>query len=471
MVSLQAHSTTILGDQVTPVSLYLRLRDRYPNCLLLESADYEPTRGAFSYIGFDPIASFVVREGEIHTRLPGEAPVIEPIKLREQVLEALKGFLAEFEYHSDAGCEALNNGLFGFSSYNAVKYFEDIELFQAGKEFSDVPDLHYQVFRFVAAFNHRNDRLTLIENVPSSERHDPKRTEEVLHLLTKGQYGSFSFRKSGTASSNFTDAEYRAVVQTCQSHIQRGDVFQIVPSRRFAQPYEGDDFPVYRALRSINPSPFLFYFDYGSFRIFGSSPEAQLLVDDGKATLFPIAGTYRRTNDEKRDLLEIEKLRQDTKENAEHVMLVDLARNDLSRHCYPVTVESFKEVQSFSHVIHLTSRVTGKMQKGATAIELFADTFPMGTLSGAPKYRAMELLDRYERGPRGTYGGAIGIFGFDGSCKHAIVIRSFLSKDSVLYSQAGGGVVADSSPQGESQEVKNKLAALQAALAMGEEIE
>ncbi|MCB0320999.1 MAG: anthranilate synthase component I family protein [Bdellovibrionales bacterium] len=472
-MKLQSTHQTLLADTITPVVAYLRLRDRLGGCILLEGADYQPGKNSLSYICADPIASFVVEAGHIETQDACGGYERKAIASREEVRLGLKRFVRSFQ----EGSQELpyEQGVFGFTSYDAVRYFEEIDLELPMQQERGIPDLCYRAYRYVLVFNHYTDQLTVIENTPVGsdgqlvESKVVASREELVYMLFHADYSLYGFHKSGEQVSNFSEGEFLEVVAKCKSSIQRGDVFQIVPSRRYSQPFEGDDFAVYRALRSINPSPYLFYFDYGNARIFGSSPEAQLVVRNGKASLFPIAGTYRRTLNEVRDREEVERLRVDEKENAEHVMLVDLARNDLSRHCYPVEVESYKEVQMYSHVIHLTSRVSGKLEKNADAIDLFVDTFPMGTLSGAPKYRAMQLLDTFEHGPRRAYGGAIGFFGFQGTTNHAIVIRSFHSQAGELHFQAGAGIVADSVPENEAEEVRNKLAALQLALIRAEE--
>lgn len=259
-------------------------------------------------------------------------------------------------------------------------------------------------------------------------------------------------------------------MKKAKEHCFRGDVFQLVLSRRFFQNFKGDEFNVYRTLRSINPSPYLFFFDYGDFKIFGSSPEAQLIVQDGKAEIHPIAGTFKKTGDDKKDLISAKELAKDPKENSEHVMLVDLARNDLSRNGTNVVVEKNREIQFYSHVIHLVSKVTCKMKTTTNTFRVVADTFPAGTLSGAPKHKALQLIDKYEKIKRNFYGGAIGYMDFNGNFNHAIIIRSFLSLNNQLHYQAGAGIVADSIPESELQEVYNKLGALDKALIQAEKI-
>ncbi|MCI5065592.1 anthranilate synthase component I family protein [bacterium] len=487
-MKLLIQAETVLADTVTPVAAYLRLRDQVPGCLLFESNDYQPGRNALSFLCIDPIKSFSVVRGEI--RVSDREPFLSPSddcsrrgkrSSPEEVRVQLQHFFESFEVEYDESVRShspFSNevpvGIFGYSSFDAVQYFEEISFRPPEEEIEEtdlIPELLYQAFRFVLVFDPTRNELTVLESEVSGQRRNGGLDrQQVISLALHADYPSYRFRREGEQSSNFTENEFLEVIARCQQHIQRGDVFQIVPSRKYHQPYQGDDFSVYRALRRINPSPYLFYFDYGRFRVFGSSPEAQLVVRGGEATLFPIAGTYRRTHDSRRDQEAIKRLLEDEKENAEHVMLVDLARNDLSRHCSSVRVESYRGVQLYSHVIHLTSEIVGTLRSPKDALALFCDTFPMGTLSGAPKYRALQLLDQYEQGRRGLYGGAVGMFGFDGAVHHAIVIRSFVSQNQVLTFQAGAGVVSDSVPASEAQEVRNKLAALQQALVSAEEI-
>lgn len=459
-----------LADTITPVSIYLRLRDLFPYCFLLESTDYRPNEKSLSYLCCDPIAEFRVQHEEIVQRFPDGSALRTLIQARSDVSVALQHFLQRFSVEVDPAYQHINNGLFGYVAYDCIRYFEDIDIQQDPDDSRDIPDIQYFVFRYIIAIDHFKNEMVLLENQwgPStSSRFD---LESLAYLMVNKDFPAYSFSRQGEPISNFQDDEYVKVIQQCQWHIQRGDIFQIVPSRRYSMAFQGDEFNVYRMLRSINPSPYLFFFDFGNFKIFGSSPEAQLLVQDGQARLFPIAGTYRRTGDDAVDQMAISRLLDDPKENAEHVMLVDLARNDLSKHCDRVEVEEYKAVHMYSHVIHLTSRVVGKLKPGAHAVHLLGDTFPMGTLSGAPKYRALELINSFERGRRRAYGGAIGCLGFDGSCNHAIVIRSFLSLGNHLHYQAGGGIVADSQPPFELQEINNKLGALNAALRHAESL-
>ncbi len=460
----------VLCDTVTPVVVYLRLRDTYPNCVLLESAEYQPREHCSTYIGVNSIAEFRISGRDVFERYPDGRKVDDRLSQPAEGLQRLARFVSAFEAETPKEYRFLSNGLFGYLSYDAVQFFEDLELKAQRDEAREIPEIHYSLYQFVIAINHYKNEMFLIENRPAGSSAGDDGLDRLQYQIEHLDFPAYRFRLEGDEKSNFSDEEHAEMIEACKRHIYRGDVFQIVPSRRYQQPFSGDDFAVYRALRSINPSPYLFYFDYGSYRIFGSSPEAELLIENRMATIHPIAGTYRRSPSPEEDKEAIERLRRDPKENAEHVMLVDLARNDLSKHCEKVYVESFKEVHIYSHVIHLVSRVTGSLYPSVGAVDLLADTFPAGTLTGAPKYRAMQLIDHFERGRRYFYGGAIGILGFNGSCAHAIMIRSFLSKNNVLFYQAGGGVVADSVPASEVQEVKNKLGALKQAMVMAEEL-
>jgi len=452
----------ILADIITPVSIYLKVRDIYPNSLLLESSDYHSKENSYSFICMDPLAEFLVQHKKISTTLPGRETSHEDIVSGNEVVEGLRGFLSAFEVES--GDEALLvDGIFGYASFDAVQYFEDIRFHSTLPEKEDIPEVRYNFFRFVLAVNHLTNELWIFEHLVNGEKSEIDRVSTLLHNRNIATYG---FATSGEEASNLKDDEFRAMVAKGKEHCYRGDVFQIVLSRQFFQDFTGDEFNVYRALRSINPSPYLFYFDYGSYKLFGSSPEAQLEVKGAKAYINPIAGTFRRTGNDREDQELARMLIEDEKENAEHVMLVDLARNDLSRSTRKVTVEEYREIQFYSHVIHMVSKVSGILPEDANTIRILAESFPAGTLSGAPKYKAMELIDLYEQKRRGFYGGAIGFLRFNGDIIHAIMIRSFLSRDHRLYYQAGAGVVSESTEEGELQEVNNKLAALKSAIEM-----
>ncbi|GET20790.1 anthranilate synthase component I family protein [Prolixibacter denitrificans] len=457
----------ILADTVTPVSIYLKLRDIYPNTLLLESSDYHGNENSYSFICIKPEATFMVEQNNIRIKYPHQQDEIRPVEKHGQVADELDAFFQSFKPSNGiSGIPA--NGLFGYVSYDGVQYFETIKFKNPVKPEYAIPEIRYSFYRYIIAINHHMNRVQLIENLPEGEE---ETIAELEGLLANRNYATFTFDTHSEETSNITDEAYKEMVTRGKEHCHRGDVFQIVLSRQYNQPFHGDEFNVYRALRNINPSPYLFYFDYGDYKIFGSSPEAQLQIKDRKVSINPIAGTFRRTGDDEQDRQLAEKLAADPKENAEHVMLVDLARNDLSRNAENVEVEQFREVQYYSHVIHLVSKVSGYLPKNSNAFRVNGDSFPAGTLSGAPKYRAMELIDQYENQNRGYYGGCIGYIGFDNHFNHAIMIRSFLSKNATLYYQAGAGIVSESNEENELQEVNNKLAALKKAIQLAREIQ
>ncbi len=460
----------ILADIITPVSIYLRIRDRFLNSILLESSDYHGNDNSFSYIAFDPVAQFSYKGNQLTEQLPGSGSTVRTID-RPAMPAALQQFKDRFQ-HEKAPFSFITNGLFGYFGYPSVQSFEDIQLNAPVPTENEMPAALFMVYRYVLAINHFKDELHLFEHsyLQDGETQPDSTLDDISDLITGRNYPTYSFSPNGDEQSNFTDDEFRAVIQKGKDHCQRGDVFQIVLSRRFSTPFVGDEFNVYRALRSLNPSPYLFYFDYGNFKLFGSSPESQIVVKDRQATIYPIAGTFRRTGDDARDAELAQKLYDDPKESAEHVMLVDLARNDLSRNCDVVKVETFKEIQYYSHVIHLVSKVVGTLTPEADPLQIVAETFPAGTLSGAPKHMAMQLIDRYENLSRSFYSGSIGYMGFDGEFNHAIMIRTFMSKDNTLYYQAGAGVVAKSVVESELQEVHNKLAALRTAIEQAQTI-
>lgn len=454
-----------IGDVVTPVSIYLALRDLYPNTILLESSDYHGNTNSLSFICFDPIADFLVANETVTCRFPDGLEEKTQLPAKEPLTDTLQSFINRLKT-SHTGCPVPASGLYGYTTYDAVRYFEKVKLNISPTAPNAIPDMRYHLYRSVIAFNHFTNQLYLVEHLLDG---DESQFTKLLNILKNRTVPSFRFVPEGVESSTMTDDDYRTMVNKGKEHCFRGDVFQIVLSRQFSQQFKGDEFNVYRALRNINPSPYLFFFDYGNYRLFGSSPESQLVVDKGLATINPIAGTFRRTGDDMKDLKLAEELSKDHKENAEHVMLVDLARNDLGRNCTEVKVKTYKEIQYYSHVLHMVSEVNGKLKPDSTVPRVMGDTFPAGTLSGAPKFRAMELINQYEPHQRSFYGGCIGKLGLDGSFNQAITIRSFLSKNNTLFYQAGAGVVSESSDINELNEVTNKLGALKKAIELARE--
>lgn len=466
-------SKTILADLYTPVGVYMRLRDLYPQSALMESSDYHDNSNSRSFIGLNPIASVAIGHGVASITFPDGSTLQRLLDADFGSAEAIHALIDNIKVCGD---DADICGLFGYTSFNAVRYFEDIAVKDETQEKNDAPDVLYILYKVIIVFDHHQNLLKVVclnDDVNKSDNIDA-----VLKAMNKANVKAYDFHPVGDVSSTLTDEEHKANIRKGIQHCLRGDVFQIVLSRRFIQRYEGDDFKLYRALRSINPSPYLFYFDFGGFRIFGSSPETHCRIvsapksfgqpTSGRGTMRayidPIAGTTKRTGDAEADRKGAEYLRNDPKENAEHVMLVDLARNDLSRNCHNVKVDFYKDLQYYSHVIHLVSRVSGELDEEADPIKTFIDTFPAGTLSGAPKVRAMQLISEYEPHNRGAYGGCIGIIGLDGSLNQAITIRTFVSRNGELWFQAGGGIVAKSDEEYELQEVNNKLGALRKAI-------
>ncbi|HOU02288.1 MAG TPA: anthranilate synthase component I family protein [Bacteroidales bacterium] len=458
--------TKMLADIITPVSIYLRIRDVYPNSLLLESSDYHGNENSYSFICMKPLASFSIENGTITETYPDGDVLKTELADDKTFNKRFTTFYQSFEPEESPEVIPIN-GLFGYISYDALQYFQTIKLNASDTPECKIPEVLYSFYEYIIAINHFQNILYIVQNQTGSGTND---VENITTLLRSRNVSIFSFRSEGEERSNLTDDEYKKIVTHGKDHCHRGDVFQIVLSRQFSQRFKGDEFNVYRALRSVNPSPYLFYFDYGNYKIFGSSPEAHLKIKNGKAFINPIAGTFRRTGNDENDKLLAVKLSTDVKENQEHTMLVDLARNDLSRHARNVTVETYREVQFYSHVIHLVSSVSGEMNKDSSLTDMMMATFPAGTLSGAPKYKAIELIDEYENQKRGYYGGAIGYIDFNGYFNHAIMIRTILSKGNTLYYQAGAGIVAISDEESELQEVNNKIGALRKAIEMAGEL-
>ena len=487
-------SKTILADLYTPVGVYMRLRDLYPQSALMESSDYHDQSNSRSFIGVNPIASVAIAHGAVNVAFPDGTTAEHLISKDFTTADAIHALINRISVKGD---DAPDMGLFGYTSFNAVRYFENIDVKDETQAKNDAPDVLYILYKVVIVFDHHNNQLKVVtllnDEAEATNAKGNDDIDSVLKAMNRANVKAYDFHAVGDVRSTLTDEEHKANIRRGIQHCLRGDVFQIVLSRRFVQPYEGDDFKLYRALRSINPSPYLFYFDFGGFRIFGSSPETHCRIEAVvnaactseetavhaastpgfrrfRAYIDPIAGTTKRTGDAEADRRGAEFLRNDPKENAEHVMLVDLARNDLSRNCHDVHVDYYKDIQYYSHVIHLVSRVSGELDKGTDPVKAFIDTFPAGTLSGAPKVRAMQLISEYEPHSRGAYGGCIGVIGLDGSLNQAITIRTFVSRNGELWFQAGGGIVAKSNEEYELQEVNNKLGALRRAILMAEKM-
>ncbi|MEP6682380.1 MAG: anthranilate synthase component I family protein [Parafilimonas sp.] len=467
-IEIETRYKKMLSDIYTPVSIYLRLRDRFRDTILLESADHQSSENSFSYIGINAIGGIEITNFKsIEFKYPNHNPEHEAINSGVNVPDLLWNFMQHFHVNNLEDKSAkIAQGLFGYCTYDAVQFFETIEL-KSKSKIPEIPVMRYRLYQYVIAINHFKDEMFLCENVI----HGLQSEFEIIESLIKSKdVPVFPFKIQKEETANITDDAYKKIVQKGIQSCLRGDVFQIVLSRRFQQKFTGDEFNVYRALRSVNPSPYLFYFDYGDYKLMGSSPESQLIIKNGKAIVHPIAGTFKRTGNDEKDAVLTEELLLDAKENAEHTMLVDLARNDLSRCCDAVKVTQFRQVHYYSHVIHLVSEVVGNIRKDANPFQLLALTFPQGTLSGAPKFKAMQLIDEYEHTTRGYYAGCIGFIGFDGSCNTAIMIRTFLSKENTLHYQAGAGIVAASVPESELHEANNKLGALKKAIEKAEQL-
>ena len=457
-------SRKVAGDLLTPVTAYLNVRDLYSQSVLMESSDYHGVENSKSFIAINPIATVSIAHGVGTMLFPDGTTLEHAICADYDAARLINEFLGHFSIEGDGSNYC---GLYGFTTFNAVRYFENINIKDETQKENDAADMQYTLFKSIAVFDHYSNELTLIELLGEGEKSSLDKFE---HSLSSHTFRTFGFRAVGDCTSTLTDDEHRENIRRGIAHCKRGDVFQIVLSRRFKQSFTGDDFQLYRALRSINPSPYLFYFDFGGFRIFGSSPETHCRIQGRQAYIDPIAGTTRRTGNAEQDRENALYLQNDPKENAEHVMLVDLARNDLSRNCHNVHIDFYKDMQYYSHVIHLVSRVSGELDNDADPVKAFIDTFPAGTLSGAPKVRAMQLISEYEPHNRGAYGGCIGFIGFNGDLNQAITIRTFVSRNGELWFQAGGGIVAKSDVEYELQEVNNKLGALRKAILMAEKL-
>ncbi|AZQ45050.1 anthranilate synthase component I family protein [Nonlabens ponticola] len=454
----------ILADTLTPVGIYMRLRDKYPGSILLESNEYGSRSNSYSFICCNPVASLNIDQNFISMSYPDGSSHEQEFDLSYDLARGLEKFKDQF-YRDDNEFSFPTNGLFGYLTYDAVQLFENIKFDPSKIETDAIPMVNYQVFQNVLVFDHYHNQLYVFDHAYNGA---DSKMESLVDTIEHRDIARYSFNTTQAEQSEMQDQDFKNLVAKGKQHCQRGDVFQIVVSRKFSQSYKGDDFNVYRQLRAINPSPYLFYFDYGNFRIFGSSPEAQILINDDTASIQPIAGTYKRTGDDAADLQAANDLKKDPKEAAEHIMLVDLARNDLSRHARDVQVTDYQNIHFYSHVIHMVSTVTGKVAQ-EDRMDLIGDTFPAGTLSGAPKYRAMQLIDGLEKSARQFYGGAIGYLGFDGSLNHAIIIRTILSQNNTMFYRAGAGVVVDSNLDSENQEVYNKTNALRKAIEQANE--
>jgi len=440
------------ADSYNPVLLYRQLRHKFRKVCLLESNDYNNRSDSKSFLGLDPIVEITYESGIFKLETEGQLSLIEPI-IGISSSQQLQILLDSYQMIDGSKPRFFGRISFEFSH-------EENKIQASNPSDSEIPEIHLFLFRYVIQIDHFKDEGFIIKQ---SFTDCELETEEIHQLLRSNNLSMFPFELLGDEQEEKTEFQFKNMVEKAQEHCRRGDVFQMVLSNSYKQAFFGDDFEVYRSLRRLNPSPYLFYFDFEDYRLFGSSPEAQLKIIDGKAEIHPIAGTVVKSGIIEDDQKNIAFLKQDEKENSEHVMLVDLARNDLSRFCTNVRIEKFKEIQHFSHVYHIVSHVTAKSISKQT-IPILSASFPAGTLSGAPKNKALELIARYETSRRDFYGGAIGMLESKGDLNMAIVIRSLLSKNNVLHYRAGAGIVLDSIPEKEYQEVQHKLRAVRTAI-------
>lgn len=452
------YTQTILADSLTPVMCYMRVRSKYKYAALLESNDYGAQENSRSIVGFDVLADIDVTSDTLSWQTFNgnyESVELNQTNLCQALWDKIK------HIQVDNLAPDIPTGFYGHTSFECVRHFDSLDM--SGPKSDETSLMRYFFYRYLVVFDHFKDLITLVENRPIELSPG---LDNIKHFIQNTAINTRpKVHIDHMETRNMSDQEFLDIIAQCKTHCRRGDVFQIVPSRRFDIGYTGDEFQIYRVLRTVNPSPYLYFFDFDTYSIFGSSPEHQLIIKDGKAIVNPIAGTYRRTGDDVQDRKRASALAEDPKEQSEHMMLVDLARNDLSKHTTDVVVSKMKEIKYYSHVIHLVSQVEGKLPNAkSNPIQIFGDTFPAGTLSGAPKYKALELIHSLEPHARSFYGGGIGYFGLDGDIQHAIVIRSFLARNGELSYQAGAGIVDLSDPQSELEEVNNKLGALRTTL-------
>ncbi len=455
----------LAADTLTPVSIYLKLRDQFANSIILESSEYQSKEGHYSYICCDPVAHFKVEKSQLEIQYPG-LPIEKTEIKNSDMSTRLSLFLKYFE-KTKGSSELLSNAAFGYMNFEAFRYADTLELKQIKPSNKNIPDVFYQVFRYVLVFNHFTNELHLHKHFYEDNAPDSSpELKDIIAYIHGPEKNIYPFKAGMEITSSHSNETFEKLVKKGIDHCHRGDVFQIVLSRSFKRNYQGDDFNIYRSLRRINPSPYLFYFDFGNFKLLGSSPEAQIKVVDNEAIIYPIAGTCKRGEKAEDKNLESQ-LKLDPKEKSEHMMLVDLARNDLNRVSKKVQISSLFEAQYFSHVIHMVSKVKGA-QLTKNVVDVNLKTFPAGTLSGAPKYRAIDLIHQLEKEPRSFYGGCIGFYTFQGESNHAIMIRTALCKGNQITIQAGAGVVSMSQPTNELEEVNNKLAAMNSAIEKAE---
>lgn len=468
-------SRRMLADVLTPVSLFLAIREQSNHPFLFESVEGGEQLARYSFLGCNPYQTLLF-DGERVTlnRKDGQTTI-----LNEAYFEALERLTTQHTEPKLPDLPRLTGGAVGFSSYDTVRqveYLPDIPPSDI-----DVPEAVWSFYDEVYAFDHVKQQVILMKTVFVNEYTDLKRAyEEAQEALTRMEASANqSFRSSNRfsldasdLSSNMNEKQFHHMVETAKTYIYEGDIFQVVLSQRFRVPFKGDKFTLYRALRMVNPSPYLFFLEFNDFALVGSSPEVLVRVTGNEARLLPIAGTRPRGKTHEEDLELEEDLKNDPKEISEHIMLVDLGRNDLSRVCKSgsVHLERNQSIERFSHVMHIVSDVVGEIAPDKSSVDALMKCFPAGTVSGAPKIRAMEIIDELEPSKRGPYAGAVGYFDFSGNMDTCIAIRTMLVTHQTVYIQAGAGIVADSNPANEFEETKNKAGALVEALSVALEI-
>lgn len=465
----------ILADMETPVSAYRKIA-RGKHSFLLESVEGGERLARYSFLGTDPFLIFKSKGRDVRI---AERDREEYIHLADgqDPLHILKDLLSRFKWVDDPDLPRFCGGAVGYIGYDAVRFFE--ELPDNTVDDLDVPDCFFIFTDSLVIFDHVKHRMRVVCNPVIGS--DPgatydqsiKRIEEIIERLRHAPPPNVrQAGKPGTVkpSANMTQQEYEASVLAAKEYIKAGDIIQTVLSQRFSTPLTADPFDVYRALRSVNPSPYMFYLSYDDIKLVGSSPEILVTEDRGLVTVRPIAGTRPRGKTEEEDLALEKELLADEKERAEHIMLVDLGRNDIGRVCEygSVNVDELMVIERYSHVMHIVSNVRGQLADGKDQFDVLRAAFPAGTVSGAPKIRAMEIIEEFEPTKRGTYAGAIGYFSFSGNMDTCITIRTILVKDGVAYMQAGAGIVADSVPANEYCECMNKAGALMKAIDLAE---
>ena len=470
----------LTGDGLTPVSAFRRIERTAPS-FLFESVIGGEKVGRFSFLGTEPFLTFEARGSAVSVReTVGEGSLrqftsSDPIRDLQQLVEKYRAFALP-------GLPRFTGGAVGFASYDAVRYTENLP--NAPHDDRELPDLSFAFFDRMVIFDHIRKTILVVAQAHVDPSGDPAaayklacdKVDELVERLARDSPDlgvrdiDTDSRLSLEVRSNFTRAQYESVVRHCQEYIKAGDIFQVVPSQRFEVETHANPFDIYRVLRVVNPSPFLFYLPFGDFALIGSSPEILVRVEDGLVTIRPLAGTRRRGRSESEDRELAEELLADPKERAEHIMLVDLGRNDVGRVADygSVQLTDVMKVERYSHVMHITSNVTGRLRDDQTAFDALRAGLPAGTVSGAPKVRAMQIIDEVEPTKRGPYGGAVGYIDFTGNMDTCIALRTLIIKGNTAYIQAGGGVVFDSVPSEEYEETVNKARAILKAIEIAE---